>query len=119
MFQLDHWKLKVDRTCIERIRAFQNPPALIGQIMDMIMVLIGKKKTSTAMASAATMQSSTTAVQATSNDNSKNDSMLNQASGTSMNKEEKPSLDGTRSNQVKPSKPSKFVVFANHLEADN
>ena len=41
---IDAWKNRVDRPCIERIRAFQNPPALIGQIMDMVMVLIGKKK---------------------------------------------------------------------------
>jgi hypothetical protein len=34
----------VDKACIERIRGFQNPPALIGQIMEMIMTLIGKKK---------------------------------------------------------------------------
>ena len=42
--QVDFWKNKVDRACIERIRAFQSPPALIGQIMEMLMVLIGKKK---------------------------------------------------------------------------
>ena len=42
--QVDVWKYRVDRSCIERIRAFQNPPALIGQIMEMIMILIGKKK---------------------------------------------------------------------------
>jgi dynein heavy chain, axonemal len=42
--QVDFWKSKVDRASIERIRAFQNPPTLIGQIMDMMMVLIGKKK---------------------------------------------------------------------------
>lgn len=42
--QVDVWKNRVDRACIERIRAFQNPPALIGQIMEMIMILIGKKK---------------------------------------------------------------------------
>ena len=42
--QVEFWKNKVDRACIERIRAFQNPPALIGQIMDMVMVLVGKKR---------------------------------------------------------------------------
>lgn len=42
--QVDVWKNRVDRACVERIRAFQNPPALIGQIMEMIMILIGKKK---------------------------------------------------------------------------
>lgn len=42
--QVDVWKNRVDRSCIERIRAFQNPPALIGQIMEMILVLIGRKK---------------------------------------------------------------------------
>lgn len=34
----------MDRSCVERIRAFQNPPALIGQIMEMIIILIGKQK---------------------------------------------------------------------------
>lgn len=42
--QVEVWKNRVDRACIERIRAFQNPPALIGQIMEMIMVMIGRKK---------------------------------------------------------------------------
>jgi dynein heavy chain len=42
--QVDFWKNKVDKACIERIRGFQNPPALIGQIMEMIMTLVGKKK---------------------------------------------------------------------------
>lgn len=41
--QAEHWKNKVDKACIERIRAFQNPPALIGQIMEMTMIMIGKK----------------------------------------------------------------------------
>lgn len=41
---MDVWKNKVDRPCIERVRAFQNPPALIGQIMEMIIVLIGRRK---------------------------------------------------------------------------
>ncbi len=34
----------MDRTCIEKIRSFQNPPQLIGQVIEMVMVLIGKKK---------------------------------------------------------------------------
>ena len=42
--QAEHRRYKVDRPCIERIRAFQNPPALIGQIMEMVMIMIGKKK---------------------------------------------------------------------------
>ncbi len=42
--QVEVWRNKVDRSCIERIRAFQNPPAMIGQIMEMMAVLIGKKK---------------------------------------------------------------------------
>ena len=42
--QAENWKNKIDRGCIERIRGFQNPPALIGQIMEMVTVLIGKRK---------------------------------------------------------------------------
>jgi dynein heavy chain len=42
--QVEHWRNKVDRTCIEKIRAFQSPPILIGQIMEMVIVMIGKKK---------------------------------------------------------------------------
>ena len=43
---MEHWRNKVDRACIERIRAFQNPPFLVGQIMEMITVMIGKRKVS-------------------------------------------------------------------------
>jgi hypothetical protein len=32
----------VDKTLIERIRSFTNPPAIIAKIMDMILVMIGK-----------------------------------------------------------------------------
>lgn len=42
--KVEVWKNKVDRSCVERIRAFQNPPALIGQIMEMIIILVGKQK---------------------------------------------------------------------------
>lgn len=42
--QAENWKNKIDKPCIERIRTFQNPPALIGQIMEMITVLVGKRK---------------------------------------------------------------------------
>lgn len=45
-YKLEHWRNKVDRACIERIRAFQNPPFLVGQIMEMITVMIGKRKIS-------------------------------------------------------------------------
>ncbi|XP_070190368.1 uncharacterized protein [Littorina saxatilis] len=48
--QLDHarsqvlvWKHKVDRQCIERLKAFQTPPILVGQVMEMVMMLIGKR----------------------------------------------------------------------------
>ena len=44
LLKADVWKNKVDRPCVERIRAFQNPPTLIGQIMEMIIILIGKNK---------------------------------------------------------------------------
>jgi dynein heavy chain len=33
--EVDFWMNKVDKSCIERIRAFQTPPVLIGQIMEM------------------------------------------------------------------------------------
>ena len=33
--EVDFWMSKVDKSCIERIRAFQTPPVLIGQIMEM------------------------------------------------------------------------------------
>ncbi|XP_023932047.1 dynein heavy chain 5, axonemal-like isoform X1 [Lingula anatina] len=41
--QVLHWKGKVDRSCIERLRAFQNPPMLVGHVMEMVMTLIGKR----------------------------------------------------------------------------
>lgn len=37
------WKSKVDRQCIERLKAFQTPPVLVGQVMEMVMMLIGKR----------------------------------------------------------------------------
>jgi ATP-dependent 26S proteasome regulatory subunit len=33
--EVDFWMNKVDKSCIERIRTFQTPPILIGQIMEM------------------------------------------------------------------------------------
>ena len=33
--EVEFWMNKVDKSCIERIRAFQTPPTLIGQIMEM------------------------------------------------------------------------------------
>lgn len=42
--QAENWKNKIDKACVERIRSFQNPPALIGQVMEMVTVLIGKRK---------------------------------------------------------------------------
>ncbi|CAF0874114.1 unnamed protein product [Rotaria sordida] len=41
--EVELWMNKVDKSCIERIRAFQTPPILIGQIMEMILTLIGRK----------------------------------------------------------------------------
>ena len=41
--QVLHWKDQVDRSCIDRLKAFQNPPSLIGHIMEMVMTLIGKR----------------------------------------------------------------------------
>lgn len=42
-FQVIHWREKVDRNCIEHLRAFQNPPLLVGLVMEMVMTLIGKR----------------------------------------------------------------------------
>ena len=33
--EVEFWMNKVDKSCVERIRAFQTPPVLIGQIMEM------------------------------------------------------------------------------------
>ncbi|CAF3476774.1 unnamed protein product [Rotaria socialis] len=41
--EVEYWMNKVDKSCIERIRAFQTPPVLVGQIMEMILTLIGRK----------------------------------------------------------------------------
>ena len=37
------WKGRVDRGCVERMKAFQNPPLLVGQVMEMVMLLVGKR----------------------------------------------------------------------------
>ena len=44
MNKVEHWKSKVDRSIIEKIKAFQNPPTIIGQILEVLIHLIGKKK---------------------------------------------------------------------------
>lgn len=41
---VENWKSKIDKACIERLRTFQNPPPLLGQILEMTITLIGKKK---------------------------------------------------------------------------
>ena len=41
--QVLHWKSRVDRSAIDRLRGFQNPPMLVGQVMEMVMILIGKR----------------------------------------------------------------------------
>uniref|UniRef100_A0A2C9K4Z2 AAA+ ATPase domain-containing protein n=1 Tax=Biomphalaria glabrata TaxID=6526 RepID=A0A2C9K4Z2_BIOGL len=41
--QVIFWRNKVDRGVIEHVRAFSNPPLLVGQIIEMVMVLIGKR----------------------------------------------------------------------------
>ena len=33
----------MDRQCIERLKNFQNPPVLVGHVMEMVFTLIGKK----------------------------------------------------------------------------
>ncbi|XP_033113255.1 dynein heavy chain 5, axonemal-like isoform X2 [Anneissia japonica] len=42
--QVIHWKDKVDRACIERLRSFQNPTPIVLQVLEMIMALLGKSK---------------------------------------------------------------------------
>ncbi|UJR24993.1 hypothetical protein I4U23_006354 [Adineta vaga] len=41
--EVEFWMSKVDKSCIERIRTFQTPPILIGTIMEMVLILIGRK----------------------------------------------------------------------------
>ena len=41
--QVMFWRMKVDRQCIERLKNFQNPPVLVGHVMEMIFTLIGKR----------------------------------------------------------------------------
>ncbi|CAH1799095.1 unnamed protein product [Owenia fusiformis] len=42
--QVEHWQKKVDRSTIERLKNFKDPPIMVGHIMEMIMTLIGKRK---------------------------------------------------------------------------
>ncbi|RDD45872.1 Dynein heavy chain 5, axonemal [Trichoplax sp. H2] len=46
--QIRHWRNKIDRSCVERLRVFQNPPSLVGTVMEMTMVLLGKLEPSPA-----------------------------------------------------------------------
>ncbi|XP_077973667.1 uncharacterized protein LOC120348568 isoform X2 [Styela clava] len=39
--QVEMWRNKVDRGCIERLKKFQNPPVLVAQVLEMVMVLVG------------------------------------------------------------------------------
>ncbi|OWF37572.1 Dynein heavy chain 5, axonemal [Mizuhopecten yessoensis] len=41
--QVLHWKSRVDRQCIERLKGFSTPPVLVGSVMEMVMTLIGKR----------------------------------------------------------------------------
>jgi len=41
--QVLHWKSRVNRQCVERVKAFQNPTELIGQVVEMVMTLIGRR----------------------------------------------------------------------------
>ena len=34
--------MKIDRGCIERLCAYQSPPALVGTVMVMVMILLGR-----------------------------------------------------------------------------
>nr|CAB3238692.1 dynein heavy chain 8, axonemal-like [Phallusia mammillata] len=38
--QVELWKSKVDRGCIERLKGFTNPPVLVAQVLEMVMVLV-------------------------------------------------------------------------------
>ena len=49
---IENWKNKIDKGCIERIKTFQNPPVLLGQILEMTVTLIGRKKFSELVSSA-------------------------------------------------------------------
>ncbi|XP_071504103.1 dynein axonemal heavy chain 5-like [Diadema antillarum] len=42
--QVIHWREKVDRPCIERLRSYTNPPPIVLQVMEMVMALLGKNK---------------------------------------------------------------------------
>ncbi|CAK8694917.1 unnamed protein product [Clavelina lepadiformis] len=39
--QVELWKSKVDRGCIERLKAFKKPPRLVAQVLEMVMILVG------------------------------------------------------------------------------
>ncbi|KAL5010133.1 hypothetical protein ScPMuIL_012438 [Solemya velum] len=41
--QVLYWRSKVDRQCIERMKVFTNPPVLVLQVIEMVMMLIGKR----------------------------------------------------------------------------
>ena len=40
--QVTHWREKVDRACIERLKSFQNPPPIVLQVTEMVMALLGR-----------------------------------------------------------------------------
>ena len=40
--QVNVLQKKIDRGTIERLRAFQNPPTMVGMTMAMLMILIGR-----------------------------------------------------------------------------
>ena len=43
-FQVLVWQERLDRTCCERLKAIQNPPTMVGMVMLMTMVLLGKQE---------------------------------------------------------------------------
>ena len=47
LLQVLYWKSRVDRQCIERLKNFGNPPVLVGYVIEMVMVLIGKRQPTT------------------------------------------------------------------------
>lgn len=45
--QVNIWRSKVDRSTIDRLKGFTNPTVLVGQVIEMVMILIGKRPPTT------------------------------------------------------------------------
>lgn len=55
--QVHRWQSKVDRSLIERLRAFQSPPPMAGMTMVMVMVLLGRPEFAPGIGGAGTLPS--------------------------------------------------------------